>query len=129
MRRTTEAARGFTLVEVLVALVIFALSFGVLAQIIQTGLGQARTAAATTEATLLARSLLAEVGAERPVAPGVLESDGTAGYRWRVEMRPTGTGSEDGLIPYQVRVRVTWDSNEGTRSIELSTLRLDAAPS
>jgi prepilin-type N-terminal cleavage/methylation domain-containing protein len=31
---------GFTLLEILVALVIFALAFGVLAQIIQTGLRQ-----------------------------------------------------------------------------------------
>ena len=34
------AADGFTLLEILVALVIFALAFGVLAQIIQTGLRQ-----------------------------------------------------------------------------------------
>lgn len=129
MRRTTEAAPGFTLIEVLVALVIFAISFGILAQIIQTGLGQARTATATSEATLLARSLLDEVGAERPLSPGVIESDATADYRWRVEMRPTGIGSQDGLIAYLVRVRVAWGSIEGTHAIELSTLRLGAAPS
>ena len=56
-------AAGFTLLEVLVALIIFALTFGVLAQIMQTGLRQSTTATASSTATLLARSQLARVGA------------------------------------------------------------------
>lgn len=121
--------RGFTLIEVLVALVIFALAFGVLGQIIQTGLGQARTAAATSEATLLARSLLAEVGPERPLAAGVVEGEARRGYRWRIEMQPTDAGSQDGLVAYRVRVSVAWGPVEGARSVELNTLRLGTAPS
>ena len=39
-RHERGSTAGFTLLEILVALVIFALAFGVLAQIIQTGLRQ-----------------------------------------------------------------------------------------
>jgi general secretion pathway protein I len=118
--------RGFTLLEVLVALIIFALAFGVLAQIIQTGLGQARSAAATSEATLLARSLLAEVGSEMPVGPGVVEGEAKDGYRWRIEMRATEDGADDTLRTYLVHVTVAWDPD--APPVEISTLRLGIAP-
>jgi type II secretion system protein I len=119
-------ARGFTLLEVLVALIIFAIAFGVLAQIIQTGLGQAQGAAATSEATLLARSLLAEVGSELPVSAGVVEGEAGDGYRWRIEIRATEDGADDALSAYLVQVTVAWGPE--ARSVELSTLRLGAAP-
>ena len=119
-------ADGFTLLEVLVALIIFAIAFGILAQIIQTGLGQARSAAITSEAVLLARSLLAEVGSELPVAPGVIEGEAKDGYRWRIEMRATEGPADDALRAYLVQVTVAWDAK--APPIELSTLRLGAAP-
>jgi prepilin-type N-terminal cleavage/methylation domain-containing protein len=126
VRELGRRARGFTLLEVLVALIIFAIAFGVLAQIIQTGLGQAHSAAATSEATLLARSLLAEVGSELPVSPGVVEGEAAGGYRWRIEMRATEDGADDALSAYLVQVTVAWGPE--ARSVELSTLRLGAAP-
>jgi prepilin-type N-terminal cleavage/methylation domain-containing protein len=119
-------AQGFTLLEVLVALIIFALAFGVLAQIVQSGLGQARSAAATSEATLLARSLLAEVGGELPISPGITEGEAAGGYRYRIEMRTTDAGSDDALAAYLVHVIVAWD--EGAQAVELTTLRLGTAP-
>jgi type II secretion system protein I len=126
VREPGGQARGFTLLEVLVALIIFAIAFGVLAQIIQTGLGQARSASATSEATLLARSLLAEVGSELPVSPGVIEGEARNGYRWRIEMRATEDGADDTLRAYLVQVTVAWAPDAPL--VELSTLRLGAAP-
>ena len=75
--------RGFTLLEVLVALVIFALLFGVLAQIFQTGLRQSAVAEQASAATLLARSQLARVGVEVPLAEGELAGETEDGLRWR----------------------------------------------
>jgi general secretion pathway protein I len=125
-RESRTRARGFTLLEVLVALIIFAIAFGVLAQIIQTGLGQARSAAVTSEAVLLARSLLAEVGSELPVAPGVIKGEAEGGYRWRIEMRATEGRADDALRAYLVQVTVASDTQ--APPIELSTLRLGSAP-
>ena len=69
-RREHASASGFTLLEVLVALVIFALAFGVLAQIMQTGFRQSTVARSLAGASLLARSELARVGIEVPLQVG-----------------------------------------------------------
>lgn len=117
---------GFTLLEVLVALVIFALASGALAQLVQTGFRQSRAAQSVTEAVLLARSLLAEVGAEVPLAQGVQEGESGAGYRWRAEIEPSGLAAADQTL-YRVQVSVAWGAPWREQSVVLSTVRLGAS--
>ena len=103
--RSNDAARGqrgFTLLEVLVALVIFALLFGVLAQIFQTGLRQSRVAEPASAATLLARSQLARVGVEVPLAQGEFEGETEDGLRWRTAIEvaePPAEDADPGAVP------------------------------
>jgi len=121
-------ASGFTLLEILVALVIFALLFGVLAQIFQTGLRQATVAEASSAATLLVRSQLARVGVEVPLAVGELEGETEDGLRWRtaIELADLPAGEQD-IAPYLVAVTVTWGPGP-SEQVTLTTLRLGAAP-
>ena len=88
--------QGFTLIEVVVALLIFGLTFAVLARIVQTGILQSGRAEAMTTATLLARSQLARIGADVPVAEGELEGDAGGGFHWRIVIRPAALDDDRG---------------------------------
>ena len=115
---------GFTLLEVLVALVIFGLAFGVLAQIIQTGLRQSTVAESTAAATSLARSQLARVGTELPLAVGEAEGETEDGMRWHTGIRLAEPPNEDlGIVPYEVQVTVSWGPG-AAEQVTLTTLRL-----
>lgn len=119
---------GFTLLEVLVALVCFALVFGVLAQIMRTGLRQSASAESATMASLVARSQLARVGVELPLAIG--ETLGEAdGMRWRTTIQLAEGPREDVDIgTYRVDVTVAWGPPEDGREITLTTLKLGPPP-
>jgi general secretion pathway protein I len=132
MSLRTEPARpalaGFTLLEVLVALVCFALVFGILAQIMRTGLRQSASAETATIATLVARSQLARVGAELPLEIGEVEGE-VDGMRWRTTIRLAEGPSEDVDIgTYRVDVTVAWGPPEEARDLTLTTLELGPAP-
>jgi general secretion pathway protein I len=114
---------GFTLLEILVALVIFALAFGVLAQIMQTGLRQSAVARSITAATLLAQSELARVGAELPLQAGAAEGETETGMRWHTDVELLEPPSEQkSLATYQVQVTVSWGPDPAEQ-LTLTTLR------
>jgi general secretion pathway protein I len=114
---------GFTLLEILVALVIFALAFGVVAQIIQTGLRQSGVARSLTTATLLAQSELARVGVELPLRPGQTDGETETGMRWHTEVELIEQPNEQqSLATYQVQVTVAWGPNPAEQ-LTLTTLR------
>ena len=121
---------GFTLLEVLVALLVFGLVFGVLAQIFQTGFRQSSTAEAVATATLLARSQMARVGADLPLEIGETEEEADGGFRVRTAIRPASfEQTELDLIPLLVQVTVAWGPIERERQVALTTLRLGPAGS
>jgi prepilin-type N-terminal cleavage/methylation domain-containing protein len=121
---------GFTLLEVLVALLIFGLAFGVLAQIFQTGLRQSATAEQMATATMLARSQLARIGADWPLEIGEFEEDAGDGFRLRTTIEPAGLETtDDELIALLVEVTVAWGPIEHEREVALTTLRLAALAS
>jgi general secretion pathway protein I len=128
-RRREHASRsGFTLLEILVALVIFALAFGVLAQIMQTGLRQTAGAQTRAGATLLARSELARVGIEVPLQVGRAEGETADGMRWQTDIEVAEQPDEDqSLALYEVQVTVAWGASPAERLI-LTTLRTGLAP-
>ena len=123
-----RAPRGFTLLEVLVALLIFGLVFGVLAQIFQTGLRQSATAEDVVTATLLARSRLARIGVDLPLAVGETEEEVDDGFHVRTMIRAAELEeTEVELVPLIVEVIVAWGSIGRERQVALTTLRLGPA--
>jgi general secretion pathway protein I len=126
MRRHHERGEdnGFTLLEILVALVIFALAFAVLAQILQTGLRQSAVTRSLTAATLLARSELARVGVDVPLVVGRADGDTEDGMRWHTEVELVqGPSEHQSLATYQVQVTVAWGANPAEQ-LTLTTLRV-----
>jgi prepilin-type N-terminal cleavage/methylation domain-containing protein len=137
----TLRPQGFTLIEVVVALLIFGLAFAVVARIIQTGVLQTGRAEAMTRATLLARSQLARIGIDVPVAEGELDGDAGDGFHWQIVIRPavfednrgnqTGSSGQPSqqpkILPYQVEVTVAWGTGRPAETVTLTSLRLAAA--
>lgn len=97
-------SRGFTLLEVLVAFVIFALSFAVVLEIIAGSMRSTVRARDYSEAALLAQSLMERVGNEVPLEAGGYQGETEDGFAWAIEITDF-----EGL-------------NEETRSVELAEL-------
>jgi general secretion pathway protein I len=122
-RREHESETGFTLLEILVALVIFALAFAVVAQIMQTALHQSTVARSLTGASLLARSELARVGVEVPLQVGRAEGETDDGMRWQTEIELVeGPDEDQSLALFQVQVTMAWGAGPAEQ-LMLTTLR------
>jgi len=116
---------GFTLIEVLVALIIFAIAIGALVGLFQTSLRQTVTAEELRKATALAEAQLARFGHDLPLEIGQVNGESADGQlRWQADVslaRPIEEGADVAL--YQIRIDAGRGS--GTPSlIRLTTLRL-----
>jgi general secretion pathway protein I len=81
--------RGFTLLEVLLALVVLVASLGVLIASLSSGLKQVSSAERETEASLHAQSLLDGLDALEPLRPGHDAGETADGrYRWTIDVEP-----------------------------------------
>lgn len=120
------AVKGFSLVEVLVAFSILALSLGVLLALFSGGLRNTGIAHEYSRAITLAESKLAEAGVTEPLAPGERQGAFDGQYRWRTQVAEyldEGARAPEPLQAYRVTVRVSWEGALGDRSVALSTLR------
>ena len=117
--------RGFTLLEVLVAFVVFTITLGVLLNIFSLAIRTTQTAQDQQKAVLLAESKLAELDAGLTLRPGVErgEFDDRFGWETRIEEFDSRAlmDNQSVLVPYRLSVVVNWDEQ---RSYELFTLRL-----
>jgi general secretion pathway protein I len=117
---------GFTLIEVLVAFTILAVALTALFQVFSSGLGAIGTAERHSMATMLARSILDDVGAEIPLAIGEQGGELDDGFSWLVRIErsaSTNLVAEAGelYIPYDVTVEISWGRG---RVVTLTTLRI-----
>ncbi len=107
---------------------ILAISLGVLFQLFGQGFRAARVAEKYTHATLLSQSLLAGVGAETPLEPGVRSGKQGDIYGWEITVKPYGQESgeerQSSVQPFEVMVLVRWLDDDQERSIVLTSLRL-----
>jgi general secretion pathway protein I len=126
MRRSE---RGFTLLEVMVALVIAGIALGVLYHGALGGMLQTRVALQYQEAIARANSRLATIGHGAPIEPGDRSGDDGGGYRWhtRISVISTAPGDPDHKFPvaalYAVQVAIAWGEGDPQRSLELDTKR------
>lgn len=131
---------GFTLLEVLVAMLIAAAMFAVLLETALTGVRTVRVAGAYETAITLARSHLAMLG--RNPADEAADQHGSDGpFDWRVRITPEavadrGTGivnrflhrNEARVGLYAISVVVSWRSEGHRRELRVDTKRLGFVP-
>lgn len=119
--------RGFTLLEVLVAFAILAVSLGGLLVAFSDGLRTVSRSVTISEATLRAQSVMEEVGRSIPVRPGQVAGVLEDGTRWQVSVEPFDTGETGAAAVirtlFAFRVDVTVELDTG-RTITLTSLRL-----
>ena len=124
---------GFTLIEVLVAFMILALSLTVLLRIFSGGLGNVALAGDYSEALLVAETRLTNTGISEPLVAGVTEGEWDERFRWQRIVEPYHVWEDIPDLPppvsaFHVRVRVEWVHKGRTREISLSSLRLLKQP-
>ena len=120
---------GFSLLEIMVAFSIMAMSFGLLYRITGSSALQVSSVQQHEQAMALAASLLDTV----PAVPeqGLEVRDAAVGYEWAIATRHWPTESEgQGSAPrlHEVQVTVYWRDGERVREFSLSTLRPERLP-
>ena len=122
---------GYTLIEVLVAMVILALSLSVLLRIFSGGLRNISVSDDYTRAILIASTQLESAGVSSPLATGstagILEQE----FRWTqtVEDYVPFADTETLSLPlraFTVTVDVEWPQGDSVRRVSLSEVRLSA---
>jgi general secretion pathway protein I len=123
--------KGFSLLEILIAFSILAISLGILLKIFSAGINTAVVSEDYTAAVQIAESLMAKTGLESPLQAG--EDSGTENekYEWQVLVRPylfNPDNIDEMTITttlFKVKVIVNWDIEKTKRrQIELTTLKL-----
>ncbi|MBE5316334.1 MAG: prepilin-type N-terminal cleavage/methylation domain-containing protein [Xanthomonadales bacterium] len=124
--------RGFTLIEVVIALAVFAVAVGVCMQIATAGLRQSRIAAEQTQAALLAQSLLDMHGVGERLEPGRSSGRLEGDYQWDIEITPyeVPLQTDSPLAPgfsavqlFRLDLTIRWPAGQNERSARFSTLR------
>lgn len=128
--------QGFSLLEMLIAFSILAVSLGILMKIFSSGITTAQVADDYTTAVQIANNLIAKTGIEKPLK--YTEEIGIENnfYHWRVRVNPkTFISPELDLrgLPvemFNVNVLVWWgdDAKTDDRVLELNTLKLAPPP-
>jgi general secretion pathway protein I len=129
-------AQGFSLLEMLVAFSILALSLGILMRIFSGSLGNVEAAHDRAQAVVLAQSLLASAGITSPLVPGEISGEMGGKFHWTMHTRPyqdqsAASGMLQPVVPdslslWEVEVEVRWGELTGVagRSFSLSSLRI-----
>jgi general secretion pathway protein I len=124
------AARGFTLIEVVLAFAILALGLGITMQIATSAMRNARQAAQRTEAALYAKSLLDSVGVGERLEEGDSSGEFSDDFQWTLSAVPYEVESETQLEPgaspvqlYRLELVVSWGSGRNEQEAHFVTLR------
>jgi len=131
MTQRLRSKRGFTLIEVLVAISILGIGLTVILQLFSGGLKSAKISEEYTKALWYGKSKMEEMIATKDFSEG--EKEGTIDnyYSWKSEVKmanPTlGLKEEEAKFPvdlYRIVVKITWTSGAGQRTLEIESLRL-----
>ncbi|MGB5601452.1 MAG: type II secretion system protein [Gammaproteobacteria bacterium] len=122
--------RGFSLIEILVAFMILAMSLTVIFRIFSGGLRNVALSEDYARAVLVAEAQLSAIGISEPLEQGVSSGEWGKRFRWeRVIENYQPWEQQDKqlsarVLAYQVTVNVDWEHAGRSRQISLRSVRL-----
>lgn len=134
-------ARGYTLLEVIVAFGVLALALTLLLGILSNSSRQVRWAGDAGRAAMHAQSLLEEIDLDRPIREGSAGGELEDGrYRWQLEVRPwrdpaarQAPAAQGATTLVELVLAMEWGDGGPRERLQLRSLRivpagLEAAP-
>lgn len=136
IRSPSRTSKGFTLLEVLLAFVIFSISFAVVLQIISGSIRNTMRSKQYTEVALIAQSVMDTVGLDIPLEVGTGANGESGDYKWDMEIYTyepeyLAEGGSDpmllaelaGIELLYIELFVRWGEGDDERSRRFSTVR------
>ena len=128
-----RASNGFTLLEVLLAFVVLALSFTAVLEILSGSMRNTVRAREYTEAALIAQSVMDQLGLELTVEQGANYSGESGDYQWELNIglyeeveentQSVVLGELTGIELLQIDLVISWGEPPRDNSNEFSTVR------
>jgi general secretion pathway protein I len=122
--------KGFTLIEVVVALAILGVGLIVIIELFSGGLRLGKTSEEYTKAVEYARMKMEEIAVQRSVEEGIEEGEFDDVFHWRVGAKKMDIlpieKSSDFKPPvdlYQIQVNITWKSGSKERSVGIESYK------
>ena len=123
-------ASGFTLLEVIAAIMLLAIAFAALMQVAGGSIRLSQNASEHSEAALWARSMLDTAFTTEPVRAGTTSGRFNQRFSWQLDVTPWAVPAAAPDAPmrlYQLDLDVTWGPLSHPRSAHFRTLRLASA--
>ncbi len=133
LSRPPRTSGGFTLLEVMLAFVVFALSFATVLEIMAGSMRSVRRASDDTEVALIAQSVIDQVGTEIPLEEGEFSGIALERYQWQLGVHLYASSGDDGRTQtladlsgvelYKVDLDIDWTTGRRQRNLHFSTIR------
>ncbi len=126
-----KGRRGFTLIEVVVAMAILGIGLVVIIELFGGGLRLGRASQEYTKAAGYARMKMEEINLASALEEGIQEGEFDGQFRWQVEVKKVDLLPPDKETSYRppvdlywVRIDVLWRSGSKERAAALESYRL-----
>jgi general secretion pathway protein I len=126
--------KGFTLLEVIIALIVAGLAAGALYQAVGTGLHATQTASMYDQAIVRATSRLTASTRGTKLTAGDWQGDDGGGFHWRLRVAPVANASlrpiavagpraaaSIPVVLYSIGVWIAWNDSGTERQVRLET--------
>jgi general secretion pathway protein I len=124
-----QSQQGFSLIEILVAFMILAMSLTVIFRIFSGGLRNISLAEDYARAQMIAESQLSSIGVITPLQTGTTTGEWGERFRWESVIEHYQPWQQEKALitpvtAYHVTVNVYWQHSAGNSQISLSSVRL-----